>query len=185
MGSRNPGGLFFSQPTMTPTTPPTRSTTRRGFSLIELVIVVVIIGVIGAIAVPRLSRGARGAELSRTINDLAVMNKALDLYAAEHGGAYPTDAKFVPALLTTYSDAAGNDSPTATATHIYGPYIRAIPAAVAGKHPGSDVIGDDPDATCGWLYDASSGQVYLNRGAKQVGLQIQVPLTADDLRVLP
>ncbi len=144
-----------------------------------------IIGIIGAIAVPRLSRGARGANLARTVNDLAVMNKALEHYAAEHGGAYPSAAKFVGPLMTGYSDAAGNHSDSPSTTYLFGPYLRAVPAAVAGKNPGSNVIGADPDSAAGWLYDPASGQVYLNRGVVRTGLQIQVPLTDKDLELIP
>ena len=61
----------------------------RAFSLVELVIVVVIIGVIAAIAVPRISRGAKGAGESAVRMSLTGMRNAIDMYAAEHGGAWP------------------------------------------------------------------------------------------------
>src|SRR5581483_10793813 len=64
-----------------------RGSRRRGFSLIELVIVVVIIAIIGAIAIPKMSRGAAGAAESATIQNLAVMRSAIDLYNSEHPGA--------------------------------------------------------------------------------------------------
>ncbi len=67
------------------------------FSLLELVIVVVIIGIIAAIAIPRMSRGARGADESALKGDLAILRNAIDLYAAEHGGNFPSGTAAVVA----------------------------------------------------------------------------------------
>ena len=106
---------------------PSKAKRGRGFSLLELVIVVVIIAIIAAIAVPRLSRGTAGAADSALKGDLAVLRNALDLYNAEHNGSYPAVATFVE-QLTTYTDAAGAAQATRDTTHIYGPYIRNIPA---------------------------------------------------------
>ncbi len=135
----------------------------RGFSLVELVIVVVILGVIAAIAIPRLSRGSEGAATSAVKHNLAILNKAVDLYAAEHGNQYPRAAKVSEQLLM-YTDAQGNTSAVPTSTHVFGPYLRKIPPAPAGEAPGSTKLSavDAPDV--GWLYVASRGRIYLNRG---------------------
>ena len=136
-----------------------------GFSLIELVIVVVIIGIIGAIAIPRLSRGAAGAADSALVGDLAVMRNAIDLYATEHGGTYPAIGT-IEAQLTQYSDAAGNTSATKDATHIYGPYIRKIPALSVGAEVGESAFTATlGTADCGWVYTAASGAITANTGA--------------------
>jgi len=134
----------------------------RGFSLIELVIVVVIIGIIAAIAIPRLSRGASGASASAVKHDLIVLNKALDVYAAEHDGAFPDAAKVQQQLLQ-YTDAQGDVSATRTNTHIYGPYLRKIPAAPAGEAVGSTKLSGTDAADVGWLYNQTHGRIYLNR----------------------
>ena len=141
----------------------TRAQTRGGFSLIELVIVVVIIGIIGAIAIPRLSRGADGANSAKLKQDLEVLNKALDLYAAEHAGQYPSLANIAD-QLTQYTDIDGNVSSTPTTTHIYGPYLRSIPPTSAGKHPGSTTIALIDGDGVGWLYRPGQARIYLNRG---------------------
>ena len=62
---------------------------RPAFSLIEVVMVIVILGVIAAIAIPRLSRGSQGAAEAACTRDVQVIQKAIDLYAAEHNGAFP------------------------------------------------------------------------------------------------
>ncbi len=137
----------------------------RGFSLIELVIVVVIIGIIGAIAVPRMSRGARGASDSAVTANLRVLRDALDLYATEHGGSYPTFVNMPNALLQ-YTNSAGTVSATKTATAIYGPYIRAIPKLPVGENKGVAVFTNTlPSATVdfgGWYYGQTTGEVLAN-----------------------
>lgn len=137
-----------------------------GFSLIELVIVVVIIGIIGAIAVPRMSRGAKGASDSALTGDLRVMRDALELFAVEHGGLYP-EGPDLDVSLTEYSGERTDElNPTKTATHIYGPYLRAIPKLPVGVNKGRfSFTPAIPGATVGnfgWYYNQTTGQVLAN-----------------------
>jgi prepilin-type N-terminal cleavage/methylation domain-containing protein len=140
----------------------------RGFSLIELVIVVVIIGIIAAIAIPRLSRGSQGAADSALAGNLAVLRGAVDLYATEHGGYYPTVAAF-DTQLTTFSDSAGGVQATKDATHIYGPYLRKVPPLPVGPsgYKGTVTIIDGSSGSAGasagaWYYNASTGDIKAN-----------------------
>jgi prepilin-type N-terminal cleavage/methylation domain-containing protein len=142
--------------------------TRKGFSLIELVIVVVIIGIIAAIAIPRLSRGSAGAADSALSGNLAVLRNAIDLYATEHGGTYPTLADFAN-QLTQYTDATGGTSTTKSATHIYGPYLRKVPPLPVGptNYKGSNTVVDGSAGTPGtvaggWFYNQNTGDVRAN-----------------------
>lgn len=142
------------------------SARNRGFSLIELVIVVVIIGIIGAIAIPRISRGSAGAADSKLVADLAVLRNAIDLYATEHGGAYPSavDATFVQ-QMTKFTDASGNVG--SGGDHIYGPYLRKVPALSVGSNKGESKIADASTATlgdagAGWWYDSNNGEIRAN-----------------------
>ena len=143
---------------------------RKGFSLVELVIVVVIIAIIGAIAIPRMSRGAAGASDSALVGNLKTLRSAIELYANEHGGLYPglkadgtTDYTKVVAQLTQYSDDQGTTSATKSATAIYGPYIRSLPALPVGTtRKGSNGIAAADAAGIGWIYNATTGAVNAN-----------------------
>jgi|TARA_R110000782_G_scaffold20675_19_gene55921 prepilin-type N-terminal cleavage/methylation domain-containing protein len=148
-------------------TMPRFSESRRAFSLIELVIVVVIIGIIGAIALPRMSRGAAGAADSSLVADLAVLRNAIELYQAEHGGTYPTEAAFV-AQMTTYSDMAGATNATKDATHYLGPYLRSVPVIKAGskKGKGYNTVSGTTGATVAWLYDETTGTISADLGSE-------------------
>ena len=141
---------------------------RSGFSLLELVIVVVIVGIIAAIAIPRMSRGAAGASDSALKGNLAVLRSAIDLYAAEHGGTYPTVADFVD-QLTTYSNAAGTStSATQTTTCFYGPYLRSVPTLPVGAKKGESGVAAATADGIGWIYTAASGTIKSNTTDSEV-----------------
>jgi general secretion pathway protein G len=134
---------------------------RRAFSLVELVIVVVILGIIGAIAIPRMSRGASGAGESALIADLAALRNAIELYKAEHNGSLPT-ADDIVVQLTTYSNLAGATQATPSATHVYGPYLHAIPTLKVGANKGNSGIAAATADGVGWIYDATTGRIRAN-----------------------
>ena len=127
---------------------------RGGFSLLEVVIVVAIIAILAVIGIPRMSRGAKGANDSALTADLATMRNAVDLYAAEHGGVYPTDPNN---QLVKYTDVSGNANATKTATYIYGPYMRTIPPLPVGAKKGKTGIATADGANVGWIYDGTEG----------------------------
>lgn len=149
---------------------------RGGFSLIELVIVVVIIGIIGAIAIPRMSRGAAGASDNALRANLAILRNALDLYAAEHNGVFPTPdninaaAKMVSTTnpgnaLIDYTNVTGTAfaaSKDAANGIVYGPYLRAIPPLPVGENAGKTKFGPLGDSTAGWIYEEGTGKVIAN-----------------------
>jgi general secretion pathway protein G len=133
----------------------------KGFSLLELVIVVVIIGIIAAIAIPRMSRGSAGAADSALIGDLAVLRSAIDLYAAEHNGANPTDVD-IANQLTQYTDPAGVAQAGKDATHIYGPYVRKIPPLPVGANKNNTGIAAADGPGVGWIYTEGTGDIRSN-----------------------
>ncbi len=135
--------------------------TPRGFSLIELVIVVVIIGIIGAIAVPRMSRGSKGASVSALTGNMAVLNKAVDHYAAEHGGQYP-NAPAIAAQLTGQTNADGTVWAGAPGEIAYGPYLRKVPPLPVGEKKGNTVIAVSNGDDVGWFYTPATGVIRPN-----------------------
>ncbi len=149
----------------------------RAFSLVELVIVVVIIGVIAAIAVPRISRGAKGAGESALRGSLASLRNSIDMYSAEHNGAWPgadgSDATLI-SQLTKKTDAGGTVGTTA-GTHIFGPYLRGgFPPVPVGPNVGESGVmmstaadlttdvDETTDTTLGWIYNYQTGDIIAN-----------------------
>src|SRR4249919_2658371 len=56
---------------------------RGGFTLVEIMIVVAIIALLAAIAVPGFIRARKRSQASRIINDLRLIDSAVDQYAIE------------------------------------------------------------------------------------------------------
>ena len=56
---------------------------RKGFTLVEIMIVVAIIALLAAIAVPGFLRARKRSQASRILNDLRMIDSAVDQYAIE------------------------------------------------------------------------------------------------------
>lgn len=59
------------------------STSRRGFTLVEIMIVVAIIALLASIAVPGFLRARKRSQAVRILNDLRLIDSAVDQYAIE------------------------------------------------------------------------------------------------------
>src|SRR3989440_8920999 len=64
---------------------PTNAKSRRGFTLVEIMIVVAIIALLAAIAVPGFLRARKRSQASKILNDLRMIDAAVDQYAIETG----------------------------------------------------------------------------------------------------
>lgn len=94
-----------------------RNTKRGGFTLVEIMIVVAIIALLAAIAVPGFLRARKRSQASRVVNDLRLIDAAVDQYAIENnktsGSTVNTNDWVVylkkgSALYNTASDVFGN-----------------------------------------------------------------------------
>jgi prepilin-type N-terminal cleavage/methylation domain-containing protein len=61
------------------------SSKHAGFTLVEIMIVVAIIALLAAIAVPGFLRARKRSQASRILNDLRMIDSAIDQYAIETG----------------------------------------------------------------------------------------------------
>ena len=117
---------------------------------------VVILAAIAALAIPRLSRGSQGSIEAALARDVQVLQKAIDLYAAEHNGAFPHGAMVVE-QLTLYTDATGAMSKAKAPPYTYGPYVRKIPPVPTGPNKGNTHIATGGGLGVGWIYDPTEG----------------------------
>ena len=60
------------------------NTRRGGFTLVEIMIVVAIIALLAAIAVPGFLRARKRSQASKVLNDLRLIDSAVDQYAIEN-----------------------------------------------------------------------------------------------------
>jgi len=83
---------------------------RGGFTLVEIMIVVAIIALLAAIAVPGFLRARKRSQASRVINDLRLIDSAVDQYAIENNKA--SGFTVTPADWTKYLKVGTNLSLT-------------------------------------------------------------------------
>ncbi len=118
---------------------------RHGFTLVEIMIVVAIIALLASIAVPGFLRARKRSQASRIINDLRLIDSAIDQYAIENnkktGDAVGTAdwtayMKKGSTLYTTGKDLFGN---------AYGAQaVDTLPKAPAGAWSSlSDIAGTE------------------------------------------
>jgi prepilin-type N-terminal cleavage/methylation domain-containing protein len=67
-----------------------RKMRRRAFTLVELMIVVVIVAILAMVAIPLYQGNVMAAQMSEGIAGCGTIRTALRVYAASHGGNYPT-----------------------------------------------------------------------------------------------
>ncbi len=95
---------------------------RRAFTLVEIMIVVVIIGLLAAMAIPAFSRVREKSRHTTLANDIRAFAAAFDTYALENGG-FPPDVGIgvLPPEMLNGNSTLDRDAFTAT-TPIGGSY---------------------------------------------------------------
>lgn len=171
-----------------------RRRTIRGFTLVELVMVVMIISMLSSMAIPRLSRGSTSAANASLAGTLRTVRTAILLYSAEHQGRFPGPSKArAREQFLTYSNMAGQTSPTKSSSASYGPYLQTIPGVPIGPNKGStglliDSTNSPPQTNTasgdGWVYNPNTGEFFANvPGVVQFGVTLienAVGATAED-----
>ena len=98
------------------------TTKRGGFTLVEIMIVVAIIALLAAIAVPGFLRARKRSQASKIINDLRMIDSAVDQYAIEN--AKSTGA---PVNVTDWTNYVKKDTvlySTSTRSKTTNPVVR-------------------------------------------------------------
>ncbi len=116
---------------------------RRGFTLVEIMIVVAIIALLASIAVPGFLRARKRSQATRIINDLRLIDGAIDQYAIETNRATNFNPTFTDlkvyfkkggALYNTGKDLLGNP---------YGPFtVDSLPHVPTASYTALSDVAD-------------------------------------------
>jgi len=92
---------------------------KKGMSLVEVLVVVLILGALAAIAIPRIASSTTTANQNACDTNIAVINSAIEQYAANNDGVYPVDQAACDADVLGDTDYFPDGAPTCPTTGTY------------------------------------------------------------------
>lgn len=109
---------------------------KKGFTLIELLVVISIIGLLSSIVLASLNSARIKSRDARRMLDILTIKNALELYASDNSGNYPSDA--TSWYWVSDNNYAGQSVPPCIST---GGLIPYIPSACSFKDPQGNPYG--------------------------------------------
>jgi len=145
----------------------TRTQTRKGFTLIEILIVVIILGILAAIVIPQFTNASKEAKQSSLVTMVQSLRSQIALFKLQHNDRLPgvavlvdSGGTFAPAVfwnqMILFSDLTGGTAAAKDATHVYGPYMQSTPV---NPLTNASVVADGTAAVAGasFVYDYNGG----------------------------
>jgi prepilin-type N-terminal cleavage/methylation domain-containing protein len=136
----------------------------RGFTLLEILIVVVLMAILAAVIIPQWAGTTENAAENTAHFNVGELRSRVQIYKSEHNGQLPANLDLLTVKTNRSGTTSAGDGPL-----LYGPYILDIPDnplvdsafARVVKTPGANPpTAAQPNA--GWLYDSTTGQVWIN-----------------------
>jgi general secretion pathway protein G len=139
---------------------PSRSSSRRGFTLVELLLVLVILGILAAIVVPKFGGRTEQARQTAAVTQISTFGTALNAFEVDTG-SYPRGQDGLQQLLVAPADVTGwrgpylmSDIPLDPWGH---PYTYEFPGRLNPN--GYDIISMGPDGQLGTADDIANAGI--------------------------
>ena len=132
-----------------------KSSTKSGFTLVEILIVVIILGILAAIVIPQFTSASEDARESSVKSQLQSLRTQIQLYKLEHRDNLPNlvDESWNQMLKKTNDS---GDVGTDPQVHKFGPYIATAPVNPVNSKSGVAAAAGDG---IGWVFNATTGEL--------------------------
>ncbi len=146
--------------------------TKKAFTLVEVLIVVILLGIIAVIALPKFSNATAKTRANMLADDLRMLRTQTVVFKGQHCGispgypdcdpdAEPTQTAFIN-HMTMSSDQGGKVAAVGTSGYRYGPYFSKMPENPVNGLSTVQIVADDGtvpttgDDSHGWIYQPST-----------------------------
>jgi general secretion pathway protein G len=129
-----------------------RKSSRKGFTLVEILIVVIILGILAAIVIPQFTSASSDARNSSLQSTLQTLRSQIQLYKLQHGDAIPNlTTNWTPMTATSVYPTSGGTT--------FGPYMQATPVNPLNNLSTvtDGTVATTPGAAVGFIFDYNSG----------------------------
>lgn len=137
-----------------------RISSRRGFTLVELLLVLVILGILAAIVVPKFGGRTEQARITAAVTQISTFGTALNAFEVDTG-SYPRGADGLQQLLVAPPDITGWRGPYLMSDIPLDPwghaYIYEFPGRV--NPTGYDIVSMGPDGQPGTADDVVNASI--------------------------
>jgi general secretion pathway protein G len=127
------------------------TSSRRGFTLVEILIVVIILGILAAIVMPQFSNASQDSKADALRAQLRTVRSAIEVYQMQHIDQLPDLVGSWTPLLTQTNARGGT-----TGTPLFGPYMTSAPvnSLTGGSH-----IGASAGSGVDWVWTPGTGKI--------------------------
>ncbi len=137
-----------------------RVSSRRAFTLVELLLVLVILGILAALVLPKFTGRTEQARITAAVTQISTFGTALDAFEVDTG-SYPRGQDGLAQLLVAPADVKGWRGPYLKSDIPLDPWGRAYVYEYPGRvnANGYDIISMGPDGQPGTADDVVNASI--------------------------